>query len=567
MNEGLRRIAGVAGLSACSFCAAALAAVPAIDQPQSVRALIDAGTPQLALMRIEALQSADPGAPRWAEWEAMRCEVLARLGRTDALLARAASLPSERTPLPNVCLLEAARAAVIQNEGPLARTHAAQLLWQSKPTIAEIQSARLAVIESYIVERRGEEAYRSMLRFQQDYQPLDPATSRRFAEALLDVGREREALNWIGASGESTPTRLRLQLRSAGLTPEAVIAQARAAYAKTRDPAFWRVVLEASARKKNAAAEVEAREHLLQHAPPREDAKLAEAARELLRAYLAAANDAGNREGLLLGDDAAWADYAARRVASDPALSRAFYAYLAQRAQSADMRRNAQLALAFSLSQAQLDYTALHLMRELGVELDKLDPQTRYLLGTIAAKRSEHALALELWQGLETPANTKAEDWQLMLARTTLRAGSTAAFMDAVRRLLDGPDRPGTETMQGAFDLAQETLELRKLPEAQALYERLARRASGNDLRRALSGLGRVHDLKGEPHAAADAYLRSALLAATADANAVQARLLAAANLARAGYKDDARTQFEWVIKHSKDQALADDARRALARL
>jgi hypothetical protein len=565
MNEGPSRIAGAAVLLGITFCTAALAAVPAAEGPQGVRALIDGGAPQLALMRIEALQPADPRASGWSEWEAMRCELLARLGRNDALLARAASLPPERTP--NRCLLEAARAAVTQNEGPLARTHAAQLLWQSKPTLAEIQAARLAVIESYVVERRGEEAYRSMLRFQQDYQPLDRAIARRFAEALLDVGREREALNWIGASDASTPARLRLQLRSAGLTPDAVIAQARAAYAKTGDVAFWRVVLEASARKRNAAAEVEAREHLLQYAAAHDGLRSAEAARELLRTYLATANDVANREGLLTGDDAAWADYAARRVASDPAVSRAFYAYLAQRAGSADMRRNAQLALAFALTQAKLDYTALHLTRELGVGPDKLDPQTRYLLGTVAAKRGEPALALELWQGLEAPGAMKAEEWQLMRARTALRAGNMATLVDAVQRLVGGPDQAQGETMQSAFEVAQETLELRKLPEAQALYEALARRASGGRLREAFFGLGRVHDIKDEPHAAADAYLRSALLAASPDASAVQARLLAANNLVRAGLKNDARAQFEWVMKHSKDPALVEDARRGLAGL
>jgi hypothetical protein len=76
-----------------------------------------------------------------------------------------------------------------------------------------------------------------------------------------------------------------------------------------------------------------------------------------------------------------------------------------------------------------------------------------------------------------------------------------------------------------------------------------------------------VHDIKDEPHAAADAYLRSALLAASPDASAVQARLLAANNLVRAGLKNDARAQFEWVMKHSKDPALVEDARRGLAGL
>ena len=153
--------------------------------------------------------------------------------RSPACPRRFAAAGSNAAP-EHACLLENARAAVLQNEGPLARNYAAHLLWQSKPTAAEIQSARLTVIESYVLERRAEDAYRSMLRFQQDYQPLDRAVARRFAEALLDVGRDREALNWIGASDD--PTRLRLQLRSAGLTPEAVITQARAAHVKTQDP-------------------------------------------------------------------------------------------------------------------------------------------------------------------------------------------------------------------------------------------------------------------------------------------------------------------------------------------
>jgi hypothetical protein len=529
--------------------------------------LIDAGASQLALARIETLQPADPKAPRWAEWEAMRCEVLARLGRHDVLLARGASLPPERAPLPNVCLMESARAAVLRNEAPLARSYAAQLLWQSKPSPAEIQSARLTVIESYVAERRGEEAYRSMLRFQQDYQPLDPAIARRFAEALLDVGRDREALNWIGASDGGTSTRLRLQLRSAGLTPEAVIAQARAAYVKTRDPAYWRVVLEASARKKNVVAEVEAREHLLQHAAPSARAMTSEAARQLVQTYLAAANEIGNRAGLLAGDDTAWSDYAARRVANEPPVSRALYAYLTQHAQSADTRRNAQLALAFSLIQAKLDYTALHVVRELGGDLNKLDGQTRYLLGTAAANRDDPALALELWQGLQTPPNIKADEWQLTLARTTLRAGNAAVGVETVGRLLEASARPGAETIQGALDLANEMVELRKLAEAQAVYEALARGSSDNRRRDALFGLGRVHDMKGEPQAAADAYLRSALLAPAPDANALQARLLAAGNLVRAGLKDDARAQLQWLLKNTKEPAIVDAARRALARL
>ncbi len=83
------------------------------------------------------------------------------------------------------------------------------------------------------------------------------------------------------------------------------------------------------------------------------------------------------------------------------------------------------------------------------------------------------------------------------------------------------------------------------------------------------SACARVHELKGDATAAANFFLRSALLvqAAAPDALAFQARLLAALNLMRAGLKNDARAQFEWLLKNSKDAALTEAARRGLARL
>ncbi|MGZ8230835.1 MAG: hypothetical protein ACXWUS_14450 [Burkholderiales bacterium] len=545
----------------------ALAATPATDTPETIRRLIDAGAAQLALTRIEALQPADPKAPRWAEWETMRCEVLARLKRPDALLARGALLPPDGVPVPRACLIEGARAAASQNEPRLARTYAAQLLWQGKPAAGEIRAARLAVIESYVAERRGEDAYRSMLRFHQDYAPLDRAVAARFAEALLDLDLEREALNWLGPSDEVSPTRLRLQLRSAGLTPEAVSAQARAAYAKTQDPAYWRVMLEAALRRKNHALEIEARERLLQQSAGGNPQPAAESAERLWQAYLTTAEEIGNRQRLLVGDDAAWADHAARRLGPDPFLSRAFYAYLARRAANPDIRRNAQLALAFSLYQAKLDHTALRVMQQIGAPFDTLDAQTRYLLGTIAANRNEPKLALELWEGLKTPASLKPEDWQVTIARTALQAGDSETSVNTVKRLLIGPVRLPPELAKSALELAQEMLDLRKLEHAQALYEAIARVAADAAARDAFFGLGRVHELKGEALAAAEAYLRAGLPPGAPDAIGFQARLLAGINLMRAGMKDDARAQFEWLVKNSKDPALVDAARRGLARL
>ena len=110
---------------------------------------------------------------------------------------------------------------------------------------------------------------------------------------------------------------------------------------------------------------------------------------------------------------------------------------------------------------------------------------------------------------------------------------------------------------------------MRTTDAAQAVYELLVPLSTDAYAREALFGLGRAHELGGEPVPAAAYYLRSALLvqATAPDPLAFQARLLAALNLMRAGLKNDARAQFEWLLKNSKDPALTDAAKRGLARL
>ena len=172
-------------------------------------------------MRIDTLQPQDFVTANWAEWEGLRCEVLARLRRHAQLLARVNALPATTMAAPlTACFVEAARAALLQNDPRLARTRAAGVLWQRSATPAQAKAVRAVVIESYVAERRGEDAFRSMLRFHQDYQPLDRALADRFAEALLDLGQEREALNWLGRADEVSAARLRLQLRAGTLSPE-----------------------------------------------------------------------------------------------------------------------------------------------------------------------------------------------------------------------------------------------------------------------------------------------------------------------------------------------------------
>ena len=552
----------------CTFAAQAISA--ARDDVGDIRRMVDAGAAELALVRIEALQPADIVSASWSEWEALRCEVLGRLRRPRDILERMRAFPAAAgASALNACFVEGARAALGQNEPEQARAYAARVLWERNVTPSQAKSARLTVIESYIVEGRADDTFRSMLRFQQDYQPLERAVAGRFAEAMLDLGRDREALNWVGAGNDISPARLRLQLRAGTLSPEAVIKQARAALARNPDPGYWRAILDAAARSRSLSLQIEALERLLVAADPAEVTASTKAAQRLWLGYADVAGEIGNREQLLMGDDGAWADYAARRLGSDPFLSRAFYGFLAQHAQNADIQRTAQLQLSHSLASANLDYAALRLIGLRGFELETLDAQTRYLLGSLAAKRNEARLALKLWQGLAPPPAGNPVEWQLTLARTALQAGDADTSAAAMKRLLSGRTAVSAELAQSVLELAQEMLDVRKLDAALSVYELLVPLASEPRAREALFGLARAQELNGEPVAAAGAYLRSALLAqpGAPDALAFQARLLAGLNLMRGGLKADARAQFEWLLKNSREPALTEAARRALSRL
>ena len=112
-------------------------------------------------------------------------------------------------------------------------------------------------------------------------------------------------------------------------------------------------------------------------------------------------------------------------------------------------------------------------------------------------------------------------------------------------------------------------LDFGRLDAAQVVYELTLKVASEARERETWLGLGRVHELKGDAVTAAEHYLRSALLAdaRSTDTLAVQARLIAAMNLVRAGYKSDARAQFEWLIKNGKDTVVTELARRELKKM
>jgi hypothetical protein len=276
-------------------------------------------------------------------WFAVICMML-----SGAASGLESALPAGQQSTLRQSALSDMRSALAAGQPAAARAHAARLLWQLDPPSDEARAARLVVIDSYLAEQQGEAAFRAMLRFDQDYRPLERAVAGRFVEGLLDLGLHREAVNWLAALEDAGPLKLRLRLQAGLVKPETAIAQARTRAAKG-GTAWWRILAEAAEKTGDGTLAVEAQEQLI---------NAGEAVPGMWDVYDREARAAANQYKLLTGDDAAWLEFA-RRPSVRPARSRALLAYLSRHGAGRETRLRAQVQHVFSLQQAGLERAAL----------------------------------------------------------------------------------------------------------------------------------------------------------------------------------------------------------------
>lgn len=553
-----------------SVLVTAMTAVPAAhaaDELAATRSLSDAGAVQLALQRVDLLQpvvtalppkAASPGTG-WTDWERLRLQLLALRGANDLLLQRAATLPSGIEPAVAAEFhAAAARSALILGRGAAARDQAARSLWSAGMDAARLRELRLLVVRSLVADGQADDAYRSMLRFQQDYRPLDAATATQFVDGLLDLKRVQDAVSWLGLLDERGPAKLRLRLHTGLLSPADAATQARAGIARSEDPAWWRVLLDAAEKQPAPLLKIEALEQLLDRA----DAPAVESSR-LWEAYLAYARDAANTHQLLAGDESSWLEFALKRKEADPVVARAYLAYLAREGRGESLRRGAQAQLVAALMASRLPRMALQLFDVWPGDAAALPADTRYQLGSAAEMLQQHVRALQYRQGLPAPEGTAAAVWDLRMAALALRAGRGDVLAAIVRQLAaaNSPLPPAQlpEWIALALQLADHGLPA----ETQLLTGRIAPYADAAQGRLLLAATARALESGSQPLLAAEYQLRLATNLPQPDA-AAESRLRAGFNLARGGLRDDARVQFDWVLKNARDPAQIAVARREL---
>jgi hypothetical protein len=366
------------------------------------------------------------------------------------------------------------------------------------------------------------------------------------------------------------------------VTPQDAATQARAALGRSEDPAWWRILLEAAERQNNGALRLTAQEQLLDAGKNSTESPDVDAGK-LWEAYARHASAAANSHQLLAGDDANWLEFALRRRTTEPAEGRAYLAYLAHNARDSKVQLNAQVRLAADFAEARLTRAGLRLFGAWPADAGALAVQTRHTLGAMAETAGDPVRALHYWQGLPAPENMPVAVWSLRLSALALRAGRPEVAAGIVRPLIAERSAIPAVQLPEWIALAQQFTDHGLLDAARALFERVLPQADAAQTRLVLSGIARTHEGRGQPLQAADFYLRSVLRAPkevplggapkqvpsggvvpATDVAAMEARLQAGFSLARAGLYEDAKAQFEWLLKNANDPAQIAIARREL---
>ncbi|MEK6662980.1 MAG: hypothetical protein AABY73_03845 [Pseudomonadota bacterium] len=335
-----------------AFAASAADSLPVAQQ------LYQAGAPQLAYARVVRDQPEKSDVAGWYDWESLRLTLLSDTHRPAEIIERAKHYPQNAPrEFQQKTLGHAAWAHLEMQQGVAARALLAQLIWRFELNPADHQWARRLVIRSYLIEHKADEAYRAMLRYQQDFQPLPKEVAAEFAQGLLREARATEAMTWLAELDPTSPATLALQMQVGLIAPDAAIAQARAALQKQPTAtAYAALIADGAEMLKDNRMQIGALEQLLGLSDAAEQTEA-----QLWRAYLKEAHSLGNREQLLQGDDASWLELALRAETSDALGARSLFAYVAQHGVSIGVRETALSRLYAALLNTSLEEAAVRL--------------------------------------------------------------------------------------------------------------------------------------------------------------------------------------------------------------
>ena len=567
MKSGHHRRGGVRFFCACLLLFGSVGLLQA-EELKEIARLAKGGAAELALALLDEQQPeyvAESG--QWLRWERMRVRILEQRGQWQALEQRLAHLP-EGVPADFSRWAQGRRArALVLNRQPVqARQILRRLLWSGEPpSSTELAEWRQLVMQSYLQQGRVDDAYVAMLRYHQDHGEKGEEGLQIRARILLASGHAAEARSLLDVARlDPVSTRLWWLARLRSGSPAAkLLAEIRATEGLDEQSELVRylhygVMAETAQAAEDTAALIIALEQWYRLTPPLEgwDELLNLSADSLWQGYLAYAQQLGNREQLLIGNDAAWFKLADETDKRYPVRKHSLYAQLSRHGATQEVREKAALELA---SQLQAQEGGMAVVQQLFLhsphypDATHLPAAVAYLLVDQAIRDGDLPMASRLLQQLpEPPDNTARFPWQLRRVKVFILAGDFTSAETLLRQLLPEIGAYGRQQRDQLIQLLFDLQTVGEHETAYALLHEVYQRVPDLQLRRELLFWMADSRVAQANHvAAARLYLQSATLldAQSMDPWAQTARYKAAEALAEGGMLEDAAHLYTALLR------------------
>ncbi|MCW8828885.1 MAG: hypothetical protein OQK94_07515 [Gammaproteobacteria bacterium] len=582
-TSGYQRCVGVRFFYLCLLLMLVQPVAATAEELNEIARLAKGGAAELALKLLEENQPEYArGDTQWLRWERMRVRIMEQRGDWQTLAQHLAGLPEGLPADFNQWVqTRRSRALLLSGQPAQSRQLLRGLLWGADEEISvELSQWRQLVMQSYLHEGRVTDAYVAMLRYQQDYGQDGSESVLIRARILLASGHAAEARSLLeGNRRDRTAERLwwLARLRS-GEPADKLLREIRDTPALEKDSPLqqylhYGAMAEAALAADEPALLILALEQWYRLPAPLEEWNELFAFRVdlLWESYEAYASAVGNREQLLIGNDAAWLKLAEETGQRYPVRKHSLYALLSQQAQSDVVREQAALELA-GLLQAQENGMAV--VQQLFLHSSRYPKATRlpagvaYLLVDQAIRDGDLPMASQLLQQLpEPPDNTARFAWQMRRAKVFILAADYASTEALLRQLL--PEVTSLDKKQ-RDQLIQLLFDLQTVGEHTVAYSLLAelyQRVPDLQLRRELLfWMADSRVAQQDPVAAARLYLQSATLIdmASMDPWAQTSRYKAAESLARGGMLADAAYIYSQLLRVTEQPERRAVLRRAL---
>ena len=563
-----------------------LAVLAATDPFTEARFIAGLGASQLALQKIEQQQSRpELNADSWLNWERLRIELY---GKTEAWQSLIQRVDAQQQSVPDAARDWFATQQVVAwlalGKGQAARNVLRKIIWlrDSEASIASMSLWREQLIRSYLLDNQANAAHTAMLRHNQDYpEGADDAQFLR-AKVLLQAGRAKDAAELLEKTKTVQARSLYLlaALRSAKLSANNVMSKAQTIInGKGLDKdvrlRLWAVIAEASHAMNDTGHYADALEEIFSEtrATQLDDGLIKLEGESLWHAYSQHAQAVGNRQHLLIGDDAKWFAQAVKSK-KNPLRQRTLYGFLTESASNKASKTRAHEGLVKSLQQRE---GGMQVLRRLYLQAmrfennDKLPAIVRYTLLEQALNESDVALASRLMQGLHVaPQGVDPLLWEMRRARVFVMAGEVSRGSEVLSAVLDSDailDKLATDRfMQVLFDL--QTID--EHDKAYDLFDKLLNQTGSFQLQREiLFWMADSRKAQKQFAEAAVLYLRSADFPGQAlpDIWGQSALYQAAEALTEANLVSDARRIYSQLLNVSKDEARRAVLQRRLQQL